>query len=72
MQVKFAIVAPVTIPRLIPASSPNSSINQRRDTSTTTAAAGDSANENPFWSHVDVSQSAARAAGSAPPMTNPK
>ena len=25
-----------------------------------------------FWSHADVSQSAATAAGSAPPMTKPK
>ncbi len=25
-----------------------------------------------FWSHADVSQSAATATGSAPPITNPK
>jgi len=37
-----------------------------------TLAAGESTNENEFWSHADASQSAASAAGSTPPVTNPK
>ena len=40
--------------------------------SSTTDADGPSAPSPAFWSQIDVSQSAASAAGSAPPMTNPK
>ena len=36
------------------------------------AAAGDIVCSPAFWSHAEVSQSAASAAGSAPPVTKPK
>src|ERR671916_136802 len=36
------------------------------------AAAGEDTRRPAFWSHTEVSQSAARAAGSTPPITQPK
>jgi hypothetical protein len=70
--VKLAIVAPVANPTLEPAGSPKMSISQLAAISSTTAAAGDRAYSPAFWSQVLVSQSAARAAGTPPPTTNPK
>ena len=52
--------------------SPSSSNSHPHATSSTTAAAGDETALKAFWSHADASQSAASAAGSAPPVTNPK
>ncbi len=69
---KLAIVAPVTNPTLVPVGSPSSSTNHAPATSSATAAAGEIAYIAPFWSQVPVIQSAARAAGIAPPITNPK
>jgi hypothetical protein len=51
---------------------PSSSFSQRPATSSTTAAEGASSARPAFWSQADVSQSAASAAGSAPPTTKPK
>src|ERR1700731_65856 len=51
---------------------PNSSLSQRPATSSITATAGPQAWIAAFWSHAAVSQSAASAAGSVPPMTQPK
>ena len=44
----------------------------RPATRSTPAAAGDEARRPAFWSQVEVSQSAARAAGKPPPITQPK
>ena len=44
-------------------------MSHRPHTSSTTAAAGATAYMPAFWSQVDVSQSAARAAGTEPPIT---
>jgi len=41
-------------------------------TSSMTVAAGPETYNPAFWSHTEVSQSAARAAGVLPPITNPK
>ena len=71
-QVAFAIWAPVTSPTLAVAGRPSTSSSQPSTTSSTTAAAGEATYENPFWSHAAAIQSAARAAGSAPPVTKPK
>ena len=69
---KLAIVAPVVNPTLDPAGSPKTSTSHAAATSSATAAAGDSAYSPAFWSQVLVSQSAASAAGTPPPTTNPK
>jgi hypothetical protein len=70
--VKLAICAPVTNPTDTPAGRPSSSASQPPVTSSTTAAAGASTYRPAFWSQTEVSQSAASAAGVAPPITNPK
>src|SRR6476661_328506 len=72
MHVKLAIVAPLVNPTLVPGGSPSISTSQAAATSSTTAAAGVARNRPTFWSQADVSQSAASAAGTEPPMTNPK
>ncbi len=71
-QVTLAIWAPVTIPTLAPAGRPSSDSTQSSTTSSTTEAAGEPTHMCAFWSHADASQSAASAAGSAPPVTKPK
>ena len=70
--VTFAICAPVVSPTPESSGSPSSSSNHPHATSSTTAAAGEETALNAFWSQADASQSAASAAGSAPPVTNPK
>ena len=72
MPVKFAIVAPVAKPTPASAGSPSASSTHRSATASTAAAAGDDVRVKPFWSHADASQSAPSAAGSTPPVTNPK
>jgi hypothetical protein len=47
-------------------------LTQPATVSSATAAAGDMTCIAVFWSHAEVSQSAATAAGSAPPVTKPK
>jgi len=70
--VKLAICPPATSPTETPAGRPSSSASQAPATSSTTLAAGPSTYRAAFWSQAEVSQSAARAAGVAPPTTNPK
>jgi hypothetical protein len=70
--VKLAIVAPLTNPTVVPAGRPKSSSSQSATTSSTTDAAGVPMYRPTFWSQADVSQSAASAAGTDPPMTKPK
>jgi hypothetical protein len=70
--VKCAIWQPVTKPTPAPPGRPSSSRTQPAATSSATDSAGATTNAPPFWSHVEVSQSAATAAGSEPPMTKPK
>lgn len=70
--VKVAMVAPVVKPTLVPAGNPSNSTSQPAATSSATEPAGDAAYVHAFWSQVEVSQSAATVAGSAPPMTKPK
>jgi hypothetical protein len=70
--VKCAIWQPVVKPILVPSGSPRRSTNQDPTTSSTTDAAGPAMKMPEFWSQVDVIQSAASAAGSDPPITNPK
>jgi len=52
--------------------SPSSSRTQSAATLSATASAGVITAPAPFRSQADVSQSAATAAGSAPPVTKPK
>ena len=70
--VTFAICAPVVSPAPLSAGRPSTSSSQPHAISSTTEAAGDDTALNEFWSHAEASQSAASAAGSAPPVTNPK
>ena len=70
--VNDAIVAPVVNPTLTPAGSPNSSASHAPAVSSATAAAGPITYRPAFWSQALVSQSAASAAGTPPPITNPK
>jgi len=63
---------PVTKPNDAPAGKPNSSFSQPPATSSTTAAAGEVNALKAGWSHPLVNTSAAVAASSAPPTTNPK
>ena len=51
---------------------PSTSSSQRPATASTAATAGVGSARPAFWSHAEVIQSAASAAGSAPPITNPK
>ena len=71
-QVVLAICPPVTKPMPVPSGKLNNSRSQPSTVSSTTAAAGDSTKRPAFWSHALVSQSAASAAGTLPPMTKPK
>ena len=68
----WAIWQPVTKPNDTSAGSPSSSASHAPATSSTTEAAGPPTYSPAFWSHADVSQSAASAAGTAPPITKPK
>ena len=70
--VKLAICTPVTNPTDTAAGRPSSSASQPPATSSTTLAAGPRTCRAAFWSQAEVSQSAARAAGVAPPTTKPK
>ncbi len=70
--VTFAICAPVVSPTPDSGGRPSRSSSQPQATSSATAAAGEETALNAFWSHADASQSAASAAGSAPPVTKPK
>ena len=70
--VKCAIVAPVVNPTDVSGGSPSRSTSQPAATSSTTAAAGVARYSPTFCSQADVSQSAASAAGTEPPMTKPK
>jgi len=70
-QVALAMVAPVTPPP-VPSGSPSSSVTQRSATRLSTDAVGDMTDSAAFWSHAAVSQAAACAIGSAPPVTKPK
>ena len=70
--VTFAICAPVVRPVAAPAGRPSSALTQSPTVSSAAAAAGDIAWKALFWSQADVSQSAASAAGSEPPVTKPK
>ncbi len=70
--VKFASVAPVTKPPAVPAGSASASTIQRSATASTRAVPGVTSERAEFWSHAVASTFAATAAGSAPPMTNPK
>ena len=68
----WAIWQPVTRAKLADAGRWSRSLSHAPATSSTTAAAGEVAYMQAFWSQAEVSQSAARAAGRAPPMTQPK
>jgi hypothetical protein len=54
------------------AGSPSRSSTQLSRVSSAATAAGDDACMLAFWSHAEVSQSAATTAESAPPSTNPQ
>ena len=71
-QVALAMVAPVTKPPPVPSGSPSSSVTQRTATRLSADAVGDMTDSAAFWSHAAVSQAAACAIGSAPPVTKPK
>src|SRR4051812_37351772 len=66
---KLAIVAPVVSTPPIDAGRPNSSFNQSIDTCSSRAASGVDTHAPGFWSVVEASQSAPRAAGVTPPST---
>ena len=68
----FEVVAPVVNPMLASAGRPRTSRTHRPAISSMTEAAGLETYEKAFWSQALVSQSAASAAGSEPPTTNPK
>jgi hypothetical protein len=70
--VTLPICVPVTSPIEECAGKPSRSQTQSRTTSSTTAADGPPTYSPAFWSHADVSQSAASAAGRPPPITKPK
>ena len=69
---KLAIIAPVTKPTAALAGKPSRSRSHSLATHSAPAAAGDITSRPAFWSHIEVSQSAASAAGSVPPITQPK
>ena len=71
-QVTCAIWQPVTKPTPQSAGRPSSSRTQPAATASATVSAGAAIAPPPFWSQAEVSQSAATAAGSAPPITKPK
>ena len=68
---RFALVAPVANPTPLCGWEAEESRSQRAAVSSTAAVAGVGWREPVFWSHADTSQSAAIAAGYAPPMTKP-
>ncbi len=68
-QVTCAIWQPVTKAKLAPEGRPSTSFSQTPAASSTMAAAGLTAKAPAFWSQTLVSQSAARADGTAPPTT---
>ena len=68
---KLDIVAPVTKPTPLAAGSPRTSSSQPFATFSTAESAGVGRSRPAFWSQALTSQSAARAAGCVPPMTNP-
>ena len=70
--VVWAIWHPVTKAKDAVAGRPSNSLSHAPQTSSTTASAGAAAADAAFGSQVAVSQSAANAAGSTPPMTQPK
>src|SRR6476646_2664760 len=70
--VVLAAWPPVTKPTLAFSGSPSKSSTHAEEISSMAAAAGEREWKAAFWSHVDTNQSAASAAGSAPPMTKPK
>ena len=72
MATKCAMVAPVVKPTDDPVGSPSRSMSHSPVISSTTDAAGVPRKRPTFCSHAEVSQSAASAAGTDPPMTNPK
>ena len=65
------MVAPVTKPTPAPAGRPSTSSSQAPATSSSAATAGVAGRMPAFWSQALTSQSAARAAGSVPPITHP-
>ena len=69
--VALAICAPVHRPAAVPSGRPSSSRHHSVAVRSAAAAAGDITCSAVFWSHADVSQSAASAAGSVPPVTKP-
>src|SRR6516225_1157853 len=71
-QVVLAMVAPVTKPPPVPVGSPSDSVTQRSATPVSIEAAGDITDSAAFWSQAVISQAAACATGSAPPVTKPK
>ena len=66
------MVAPVTKAPPRPGGRPSPSATQRSAMSSSLAAAGDITASATFWSQAAVSQAAAVAMGSVPPVTNPK
>ena len=66
------MVAPVAKPTSDSAGSPSSSSSQLPAASSMAAVAGVAKRSPAFWSQALTSQSAASAAGSVPPMTQPK
>ena len=66
---KFAIVAPVVRTPPHDCGSPNSSFNQPSAIDSRCPPSGVATQAPGFWSHVEVSQSAPRAAGVVPPLT---
>ena len=71
-QVVLAPWAPVTKPTLALAGRPSRSSAQPAAISSIAATAGESEWNAAHWSQAETSQSAASAAGSAPPITKPK
>ena len=67
-----AIWQPVTKAKDADFGRPNISLAHSPHTCSTTASAGAVTFEAAFWSQVEVSQSAASATGSVPPITQPK
>jgi hypothetical protein len=65
----LAIVAPVVITPPHSGGSANSSFSHETATCSAREASGELTQLKAFWSRVEVSQSAASAAGVAPPVT---
>ena len=70
--VTFAICAPLTKPDAGAGRQAEQLLHPAATVCSAAAAAGDITCRPTFWSHADVSQSAATATGSAPPVTKPK